>query len=275
MKQCLCICGLLLAAWANAAQTLALPPAPGAGPNSLQEAQARNVKADDLEVQRTYDQMRGRHKDEQEWRAFLKSRSLDEEKLRTEIVTRLHAQGFGARAAIAPTPGAAWAFARYAKQTRASTLRESLEASLGASETWQAKLAALPVEALRLDPDAAALLRRLGLKNVGQLLRAPRSSFTARAGERAMLRLDQGSWARSVNAWPRLASVSPAFGWARGGRRWLNRSRDPGRPGERHGVLADSSADAQASAPRGAGSIVRKQMRQDATFRGSGSRSDS
>jgi len=54
----------------------------------LQEAQARGVKADDLEVQRTYDQMRGHHKDEQAWRDFLKSRSLDEEKLRTEIRIR-------------------------------------------------------------------------------------------------------------------------------------------------------------------------------------------
>lgn len=102
-----------------------------------------------------------------------------EEKLRAEIVTRLYAQGFGARAAIAPTPGAAWAFARYAK------------ASLAASEDWRAKLAALPVEALRLAPDAAALLRRLGLRTIGQILKAPRSSFTARAGENAMLRLDQ------------------------------------------------------------------------------------
>lgn len=116
-----------------------------------------------------------------------------EEKLRAEIVTRLHAQGFGARAAIAPTPGAAWAFARYRKQTRRSvrTLRESLEASLVPPADWQAELAALPVEALRLDPDAAALLRRLGLKSIGQIQHAPRSSFTARAGERAMLRLDQ------------------------------------------------------------------------------------
>jgi hypothetical protein len=54
----------------------------------LQEAQARGVKADDLEVQRTYDQMRGHHKDEKAWRDFLKSRSLDEEKLRTEIRIR-------------------------------------------------------------------------------------------------------------------------------------------------------------------------------------------
>jgi len=116
-----------------------------------------------------------------------------EEKLRTEIVTRLRAQGFGSRAAIAPTPGAAWAFARYRKQERRpqQNLRESLQASLAAAEDWQAELAALPVDALRLDPNAAALLRRLGLKSVGQILHAPRSSFAARAGENAMLRLDQ------------------------------------------------------------------------------------
>lgn len=116
-----------------------------------------------------------------------------EENLRAQIVTRLHAQGFGARAAVAPTPGAAWAFARYAKQTKRQqpTFRESLEASLAEANDWREVLAALPVETLRLDPKAAALLRRLGLKTIGQILHAPRSSFTARAGEKAMLRLDQ------------------------------------------------------------------------------------
>jgi protein ImuB len=43
-----------------------------------------------------------------------------EEKLRAEIMTRLHAQGFGSRAAIAPTPGAAWAFARYGRNSSLS-----------------------------------------------------------------------------------------------------------------------------------------------------------
>ena len=116
-----------------------------------------------------------------------------EENLRVEVVTRLRAQGFGARAAIAPTPGAAWAFARYAKQTQkpARPLRESLEASLTVQEDWQTQLTALPVEALRLDPAAAALLRRLGLKTIRQIAHGPRSAFTARAGENAMLRLDQ------------------------------------------------------------------------------------
>ena len=99
----------------------------------------------------------------------------DEAALRDQIIARLHAQGFNAHAALAPTPGAAWAFARYVRKSDGD-----LEA-----------LAALPVEALRLDPEATALLRRLGMKTIGQLKDAPRSAFTARAGERAMLRLDQ------------------------------------------------------------------------------------
>lgn len=97
--------------------------------------------------------------------------------LRDLIVTRLAAQGFAARAALAPTPGAAWALARYGAQAKTPVVHDAL--------------APLPVEALRLDEEAAALLRRLGLKTIGQLMAAPRSSFTARAGERAMLRLDQ------------------------------------------------------------------------------------
>lgn len=135
-----------------------------------------------------------------------------EENLRSEIITRLHAQGFGSRAAIAPTPGAAWAFARYAQQTRrvARTLRESLEASLAAPEDWQAKLAALPVEALRLNSEAAALLRRLGLKTISQVMHGPRAPFAARAGEHAMLRLDQ-AFGRTQEALSPRRPAPPVF----------------------------------------------------------------
>ncbi|MBY0565576.1 MAG: DNA polymerase Y family protein [Hyphomonadaceae bacterium] len=98
--------------------------------------------------------------------------------LRDQIVARLAAHGFTARAALAPTPGAAWALARY----------ESGKRNAGGIAR---ALSPLPVEALRLDEEAASLLRRLGLKTIGQLYDAPRSAFTARAGERAMLRLDQ------------------------------------------------------------------------------------
>jgi protein ImuB len=101
--------------------------------------------------------------------------------LRDQIVTRLHAQGFRACAAIAPTPGAAWALARYAAHSDAFLHAERLHAALSP----------LPIEALRLDEEAASLLRRLGLTKVAQLIGRPRSPFTARAGERAMLRLDQ------------------------------------------------------------------------------------
>jgi protein ImuB len=140
-----------------------------------------------------------------------------EEKLRAEIVTRLRAQGFASHAAIAPTPGAAWAFARYRREPspplRGRGQEEGRRAEFGASgavalhpdrppppapspqegggEELALALAPLPVDALRLDPNAAALLKRLGLKTIGQILHAPRSSFTARAGENAMLRLDQ------------------------------------------------------------------------------------
>lgn len=113
-----------------------------------------------------------------------------EEALRKLIVTRLHAQGFGVRAAVADTPGAAWAFARYKVAKRAKTLRDALQDSL-AVDSLREGLAPLPVEALRLEPDSAALLRRFGLKTIGQLIDAPRQPFTARAGEHAMLRLDQ------------------------------------------------------------------------------------
>ena len=115
--------------------------------------------------------------------------------LRDQIVARLNAQGFAARAALAPTPGAAWALARYGRlqKPRDIGLREALKQSLQHQREGDLSelLASLPIEALRLEEASAALLRRLGLKTIGQLLAAPRSSFTARAGERAMLLLDQ------------------------------------------------------------------------------------
>ncbi|HET9232414.1 MAG TPA: DNA polymerase Y family protein, partial [Vitreimonas sp.] len=114
--------------------------------------------------------------------------------LRNQIVTRLTAQGFAARAALGPTPGAAWALARYGQvqsKQRDIGLREALRQSLQGRGDLSELLAPLPIEALRLEESSAALLRRLGLKTIGQLIAAPRSSFTARAGERAMLRLDQ------------------------------------------------------------------------------------
>jgi protein ImuB len=116
-----------------------------------------------------------------------------EEGLKRQIVTRLHAQGFGSRAAIATTPGAAWALARYGREPGTPAARRHLcdQDEPMPARALQAQLAPLPIQALRLGEDAAALLQRLGLKTIGQLVNAPRLPFTARVGEVAMLRLDQ------------------------------------------------------------------------------------
>lgn len=120
-----------------------------------------------------------------------------ERALREQIVTRLHAQGFGARAAIAPTPGAAWALARYGAKEALSLAERAACESAPHTLSPQGRgglaqvLAPLPVEALRLQPEAASLLKRVGLKSIGLLVDKPRAPFAARLGEHAMLRLDQ------------------------------------------------------------------------------------
>ena len=67
------------------------------------------------------------------------------------------------RAAIAPTAGAAWALAHYGA---GNTARAAI---LSPGEDAAARLAELPVAALRLDEDVLTVLRRLGLKTLGQL----------------------------------------------------------------------------------------------------------
>ena len=96
-----------------------------------------------------------------------------------EAQRRIKAEGFSVRAAIAPTPGAAWALSRAAGGR--CVVQDELKETL----------AGLPVATLRLLPQSAALLRRLGLKTIGQIIDAPRQPFAARAGQHAMLRLDQ------------------------------------------------------------------------------------
>jgi len=99
--------------------------------------------------------------------------------LREEITQRIEAGGFSTRVALADTPGAAWALARFARTPVAPP-----------GET-AAHLAPLPIAALRLDPPAEALLKKLGLTHVGALIARPRAPFAARAGEDAQRLLDE------------------------------------------------------------------------------------
>lgn len=96
-----------------------------------------------------------------------------------DIEKRLTRQGLASRSAIAPTPGGAWALSRAGR------------ARLADEETLAALLSPLPVGSLRLEAASSALLGRLGLETVGQIIAAPRKPFAARVGQDAMLRLDQ------------------------------------------------------------------------------------
>ena len=106
--------------------------------------------------------------------------------LLADVREHLGAQGLIVRAAIAPTAGAAWALAHYGPE----------EAILAPEDDAQARLAGLPVAALRLEPATVLVLRRLGLKRIGDLADIGRDALKRRFRGRApeadpLLRLDQ------------------------------------------------------------------------------------
>ncbi len=101
-----------------------------------------------------------------------------------DIEARLRTFGFAARAAIADTPGAVWAWARFA------AIASPSEAVI-APGAQRAALAGLPTAGLRLDAETIALLQGLGLRRIGDLYRVPRASLPARFGALLLHRLDQ------------------------------------------------------------------------------------
>jgi len=97
-----------------------------------------------------------------------------------DLRARLDANGLPFRLAIADTPGAAWAFAHFG--------RDGTIAPPGGQGDL---LKPLPPAALRLEPEAAAQIERLGLRRVGQLMEIPRAPLGRRFGARTLERLDQ------------------------------------------------------------------------------------
>ncbi|MEJ2121963.1 MAG: DNA polymerase Y family protein [Alphaproteobacteria bacterium] len=98
-----------------------------------------------------------------------------------DLVGRLRKLGFGARAALADTGGAAWAWARFGDEGNPvlppGGIREAL--------------ADLPIAALRLPPESVDTLDRLGLRRIGALYDLPSAPLTARLGDEVRRRLDQ------------------------------------------------------------------------------------
>ncbi|HEY3910330.1 MAG TPA: DNA polymerase Y family protein [Stellaceae bacterium] len=103
--------------------------------------------------------------------------------LAADLAARLDRQGAAGRIAVADTLGAAWALARFAPAGERAVILPAGEMRAG--------LAALPIEALRLDPATAQGLRRVGLKQIGDLYAMPRSALARRFGEGVARRLDQ------------------------------------------------------------------------------------
>ena len=86
-----------------------------------------------------------------------------------DLLGRLEARNIPARAAIAPTSGAAFALAHHAERF-----------AMVDRNTYKALLAPLPVERLRIGGQTAALLRKLGLFTIGAVLELPRNSLSRR-----------------------------------------------------------------------------------------------
>lgn len=106
-----------------------------------------------------------------------------EDALLDDARARLARRGLSARLAIAPTAGAAWALAHYGADHATLQPGDSLDH--------------LPVAGLRLDPAVLTVLRRLGLKRIGDLAGVARDALARRfrsahaPAANPLIRLDQ------------------------------------------------------------------------------------
>lgn len=112
------------------------------------------------------------------------------------------------RLAIAPTAGAAWALAHYGPDG-------TLLAAPSPQGEGMDRLAHLPVAALRLDDDVLVVLRRLGLKRLGDLSGVAREALVRRFRNRSapsaspLIRLDQLRGAVPEPLLPVIATHAP------------------------------------------------------------------
>ncbi len=97
-----------------------------------------------------------------------------------DIVLKLRAAGFDARAAIADTPGAAWAVARFAQKH-----------PIVPSAMQAMAIASLPPAALRLESEILERLQKLGFGSIRPLLEMPQQALRRRFGQGLLNRISQ------------------------------------------------------------------------------------
>ena len=107
-----------------------------------------------------------------------------ENALMRDITDRLAGLGFTAWAAIADTPGAAWAAARYTSYKRKHWT------SIRKGQVRDA-IAGMPIAGLRLAPATVAGLQAVGLRRICDLMPIPRTALVDRFGSEVADRLDQ------------------------------------------------------------------------------------
>lgn len=97
-----------------------------------------------------------------------------------DIASRLTQKGFGVRLALADTSGAAWAVARFGKETFIVPPGQQRDV-----------LSGFPPTALRLEKSTTERLYKLGLHTIGSFMAMPRTVLRRRFGDGLLLRLRQ------------------------------------------------------------------------------------
>jgi protein ImuB len=117
-------------------------------------------------------------------------------------------RGYRVRLAVAETIGLAWALAHGAGSWGLGTgegreprvdrePEDEFTICNSPAPSPQSPAPQLPVEALRISADTAALLRELGIETIDQLMLLPREELTSRFGDELLRRLDQFTGAAS------------------------------------------------------------------------------
>lgn len=116
--------------------------------------------------------------------------------LREDLLARLARFGLTVCASIADTIGAAWAAAHFSGPTCVESGKE------------RDCLAGLPLAALRLPEETVAVLARVGLKRIGDILDLPRAPLAARFGGELLRQLDRALGREREPLNPRLPAPS-------------------------------------------------------------------
>lgn len=117
-----------------------------------------------------------------------------EDQLLAGVARWLREQRFFGCLAIAGSVGAAWAMANYSLRNQEPSSQAAVPDCRFTAVTTdgaRAALSPLPVEALRLERATVAALRRLAVRQIGQLWQLPRDGLATRLGQHLLTRSDQ------------------------------------------------------------------------------------